>query len=95
MYGMVHEAVLRRIQILSKFLFSVISQWGKKHWVLTYLVHMDVIKVVFVIDGFEETFQLSDCSSMNHQHENHPDWVLHLGEVSVSEICMLDRTGDH
>lgn len=56
---------------------------------------MDVIKVVFVIDGFEETFQLSDCSSMNHQHENHPDWVLHLGEVSVSEICMLDRTGDH
>lgn len=56
---------------------------------------MDVIKVVFVIDGFEETFQLPDCSSMNHQHENHPDWVLHLGKVSVSKICMLDSTGDH
>ncbi len=27
---MVHEAVLRCIQILSKFLFSVISQWEKK-----------------------------------------------------------------
>lgn len=77
------------------FVFSDISMRKKTRWVLIYLVHMDVIKVVFVIDSFEETFQLSDCSSMNHQHENHPDWVLHLGEVSVSEICMLDRTGDH
>lgn len=56
---------------------------------------MDVIKVVFVIDGFEETFQLSDCSSMNHQHKNHPYWVFYLGEVDVGKVCMLDGTGDH
>lgn len=39
---------------MTLFVVSAITITHKKNWrALTYLVYMDVVKVVFVIDGFE------------------------------------------
>lgn len=54
---------------------------------------MDVVEVVFVIDGFEESFQLPHGSAVNHKHKCHPHWVLHFGQIIVQNISLLDGTG--
>lgn len=46
-----------------------------------YLVHMDVVIVVTVIYGFDETFELPYGTAVDHQNKSHPDWVLHLRQA--------------
>ena len=43
----------------------------------THRVHMDVVIVVGVIDGLEESFQLTDSSPVDREQEHHPGrWPL-------------------
>ena len=48
-----------------------------------YLVHMDVVVVVTVVYGFDETLELPYGSAVDHQNKSHPDGVLHLGQAVV------------
>lgn len=59
----------------------------------SYLIHVDVVEMVFVIDGFEESLQLPHGSSVDHKHERHPDWVLHFGQIVVYNVSLLAGTG--
>lgn len=49
--------------------------------------------MVFVINGFEEPFQLPHGATVNHQHECHPYWVLHFGQIAVYNVSLLAGTG--
>lgn len=46
-----------------------------------YLIHMDVVIVVTVINGFDETFELPYSTAVDHQNESHSDGVLHFGQA--------------
>lgn len=48
-----------------------------------YLVHMDVVVMVTVIYGFDETLELSYGTAMDHENESHSDGVLHIGQAVV------------
>lgn len=42
---------------------------------------MDVVIVVTVINGFDETFELPYSTAVDHQNESHSDGVLHFGQA--------------
>ena len=44
---------------------------------------MDVVVVVTVVYGFDETLELPYGSAVDHQNKSHPDGVLHLGQAVV------------
>lgn len=48
-----------------------------------YLVHMDVVVMVTVIYGFDETLELPYGTAMDHENESHSDRVLHIGQAVV------------
>lgn len=54
---------------------------------------MDVVEMVFVINGFEEPLQLPHGSTVDHQHERHPHRVLHFRQIAVYDVTLLAGTG--
>lgn len=52
---------------------------GKGQWEATareaHLVYMDVVEVVFVVDGLEHALQLPGGTTVHHQDESDPDRV--------------------
>lgn len=43
-----------------------------------YLVHVDVVVVVTVINRFDEALELPYRTAVDHQNESHSDGVLHF-----------------
>lgn len=56
----------------------------------TYLVHVNVVVVVTVINGFNEAFELTDSTAVDHQDESHSDGILHIGQAVVELANSLD-----
>lgn len=44
---------------------------------------MDVVVMVTVIYGFDETLELPYGTAMDHENESHSDRVLHIGQAVV------------
>lgn len=48
-----------------------------------YLVHVDVVVVVAVINGFDEALELPYSAAVHHQNESHSDAALPIGQAVV------------
>lgn len=55
-----------------------------------YLIHMDVVVVFTVINGFDETLELPYSTAVDHQNKSHSDRALHIGQTVVKLIKGLD-----
>lgn len=71
---------------------TVVNQTGNvwDYPVRAYLVHMNVVVVVTVINGFDEAFELAHSAAVDHQNESHSDWVLYTGQAVVELSDSLD-----
>lgn len=58
----------------------------------SYLVDVDVVEVIRVVYGFNETLELPCRAAVDHQDKNHTDGVLGLGQAVVQLAKRLNCT---